>query len=133
MLQIQNSYLVSKMAVSIETSAALSNFLLNGTGNEDEFVCERCRVSETQLKEALDELSSAQTIISILQNELLASKTSTSMYTEDHSSTERPGNKPTPEVWTLLLSKNNKVKSQDHDKPNGTRTTSSGYDVPTAN
>jgi len=64
------------MAVSIETSAASSNFSLNGSGNEDEFVCERCRVHETQLKEALDELSSAQTIINILQNELLASKTS---------------------------------------------------------
>jgi hypothetical protein len=117
----------------IETSAASSTFSLNGTGDEEEFVCERCHVSETQLKEALDELSSAQTTINILQNELLASKTSTSTYTEDHYSTERPGNKPTPEVWTLLASKNNRVKSQDHDKPNRTRTTSSGCYVPTAN
>ena len=60
----------------IETSAASSTFSLNGTGDEEEFVCERCHVSETQLKEAFDELSSAQTIINILQNELLASKTS---------------------------------------------------------
>jgi len=40
----------TKMAVSIETSAASSNFPLNGTGNEDEFVCEKCCVSKTQLK-----------------------------------------------------------------------------------
>ena len=48
-----------KMAATVCAGIASSNILLNVPGNEDEFVCERCRDHETQLKEALDELSSA--------------------------------------------------------------------------
>jgi len=73
--------------------------LLNGTGNKDEIVCERCCDHEFQLKEELNELSSAQMIIDILQKELLLSKTITTMCTEDQLSTKEPGNKHTTDVW----------------------------------
>jgi len=64
----------------------------------------------------LDELSSAQTIINILQNELLVSNASTSSCAEDQFRTEGPGSNPNTEVWTLAASNNNIVKSQKCDK-----------------
>jgi len=77
----------------------MSSLLLNGTGNKEEIVCERCSVSEIQLKEVLNELSSAQVIIDILQKELLLFKTITTLCTEDQISTKEPSNKPTTDVW----------------------------------
>jgi hypothetical protein len=99
------------MADAICASVASPNLLLNGSGNEDAYVCERCRDCETQLKEVLDELSSAQTIINILQNELLLSKASQTTCAENQSPTEGPCSKPNSEVWTLAAY-NNIVKSQ---------------------
>ena len=99
------------MADSICSSVTSSKFLLNGSGNEDEYVCERCCDRETQLKEALDELSSAQTIIIILQNELLLSKASTTTCAGDQFPTEGTCSKPNTEIWTLAASNNNIVKS----------------------
>jgi hypothetical protein len=69
--------------------------------------CRKCD-SETHLNEALSELSSAQTIISILQNELIFAKASAS-------------SEPDTEVWKLVAynnnnNNNNKVKSQKRDK-----------------
>jgi hypothetical protein len=96
-------------------SVASSNFLLNSFGKEDEYVCERCRDCETQLKEALDELSSVQTII-ILQNELLLSRASITACTEDQSPLERPHSKPITAAWTLAASNNTFNKSQNHEK-----------------
>ena len=54
------------MADAMLLNVALSNFLLNSPGNKEEYTCGRCRYRETQLKEALNELRSARTIISIL-------------------------------------------------------------------
>ena len=59
------------MAESKCSRAASSSLLLNGTGNKEEIVCERCCDREFQLKEVLNEISSAQMIINILQKELL--------------------------------------------------------------
>jgi len=122
-----------KMAANVFTGVASSNILLNVPGNEDEFVCERCGDRETQLKEALDELSSAQTIISILQNELLIPKASTSTCVEDQFPTEGPGSNPNTEVCTLAASNNNIVKSQKCDKLIRANLASSGHYIPTAN
>ena len=52
-------------------------------------MCKSCQDHESNLKEALDELSSAHTLIDILQNELLTHKSSTN---EQHS-------KPKPGEW----------------------------------
>jgi len=94
-----NHYL--KMADAICSSVASSNVLLYSSGNEDEYVSERCCKRETQLKEALDELISAQTIISILQNELLLSKALTTTCAVNLFPTEGPCSKPNTEEWTL--------------------------------
>jgi hypothetical protein len=56
------------MAGAVLFSVALSTFLLNSPGNKEEYTCGRCRDRENQLKEALNKLRSAQTIINILQN-----------------------------------------------------------------
>ena len=125
--------MMPKMADTIWSSVASSNFLLNDSGNEDEYVCERCRDRETQLKEALDKLSSAQTIINILQNELLLSKASTTTCVEDQFATERPCRKPNTEVGTLAAANNNIVKSQKRDKCIRGKFASSGHYVSTAN
>ena len=54
-----------------------SHVLPNSRGNVNEFTCNKCSVYESRLKEALDELGSARTIIDILQKTLLASTTNT--------------------------------------------------------
>jgi len=114
-------------------SVTSSNFLLKVSGNEDECVCERCRERESQLKEAMDELNSAQTIINILQKELLLFKASTTTCADDQFPTEGPCSKPNAEVWTLAASNNNIVKSQKRDKRVRGEFASSGNYVSTAN
>jgi len=69
------------MADAVFMSLDLSNFLLNTPGSKEEYTCGRCRDRETQLKEALNELHSARTIISILQNEFILAKASTTTFT----------------------------------------------------
>ena len=46
----------------------------NNTGNKDKLICGKCSDRESQLKEALEELSSAHKIIEILQIELQSTK-----------------------------------------------------------
>jgi hypothetical protein len=64
----------------------------------------------------LDELNSAQTIIKILQNELLSSKVSVSMCAEDQFHTERLSSKPDMGIRTSAIPKNNTVKALKEDK-----------------
>jgi hypothetical protein len=45
------------MADGVSSSVALSDLLLQSPGNTEENTCRRCHDSETQLKEALIELS----------------------------------------------------------------------------
>ena len=87
--------------------------MLNGTGNKEEIVCERCCDLEIQLKEVLNELSSAQMIIDILQKELLLFKTITTTCTEDQISRKEPGNKPTTDVWNSPAPMNSTSTSQN--------------------
>jgi hypothetical protein len=47
-----------------------SYILVKSKGGNDEAICKSCRDYEIQLKEALDELSLAQTIISLLGSSL---------------------------------------------------------------
>jgi hypothetical protein len=103
------------MADGMYFSVALLNFLLNSPGNEEEYTCGRFRDRETQLKEALNELRSAQTIISILQNELILAKGSTTSYTVNRSHTDEPNSDPDIEVWKLAAY-NKIVKSQKRTK-----------------
>jgi hypothetical protein len=69
------------------------------------------RDRETYLKEVLDELNLDQTIIKILQNELLSSKVSVTMCAEDQFHTERLSSKPDMGIRTSAIPKNNTVKA----------------------
>ena len=60
-----------KMADGVVCSQVHSRILVQNSGNIDEYVCIKCSVYETQLKEALDELGSARFINDILQKELI--------------------------------------------------------------
>jgi hypothetical protein len=80
-------------------AVAFSNFLLNSPVNEEEYTCGRCRDRETQLREALNELRSAQTIISILRNDLILASTTSCTVNRPH--TDEPNSDPDIEVWKL--------------------------------
>jgi hypothetical protein len=51
------------MADTVRLSSISSNILLKISSIDDQYVCESCLDRETYLKEVLDELSSALTII----------------------------------------------------------------------
>jgi hypothetical protein len=55
------------MADGVVSSGVSSHILPENKGKISEYVCNKCRVYETQLKEALEELESARMIIDILQ------------------------------------------------------------------
>jgi predicted nucleic-acid-binding Zn-ribbon protein len=61
------------MADSVVSYCVSSHILPKNRGNTNEYVCNKCSVYESQLKEALDELGSARRIIDILQKEFLTS------------------------------------------------------------
>jgi len=121
------------MAESKCSRPASSSLLLNGTGNKEEIVCERCCDREIQLKEVLNELSSAQMIIDILQKELLLSKTITTMCTEDQISTKEPGNKPTTDVWNSPAPMNSTSTSQNCVLPTWANIAVSTNSIPVVN
>jgi len=121
------------MAESKCSRAASSSLLLNGTGNKEEIVCERCCDREIQLKEVLNELSSAQMIIDILQKELLLFKTITTTCTEDQISTKEPGNKPTTDVWNSPVPMNSTSTSQNCVLPTWTDIAVSTNSIPIVN
>jgi len=58
------------MADGVVSSGVSSHILPKNKGKISEYVCNKCSVYETQLKEALEELESARMIIDILQKEL---------------------------------------------------------------
>jgi hypothetical protein len=72
---------VGKMAGAIFSVLLCLHFLLNSPGTKEEYTRGRCRGREIQLKEAINELSSARKIISILQNEFILAKASTTKFT----------------------------------------------------
>jgi hypothetical protein len=64
---------MTKMADSVVSYCVSSRLLPKNRGNTNEYVCNKCSVYESQIKEALDELGSARMILDILQKELLTS------------------------------------------------------------
>ena len=105
--------LCAKMADATTSNVALSNFLLNSFSSIEGNTCKRCDESEIQLNEALSELSSAQTIISILQKELILAKTSTSVDPDI-----RLHNEPDTEAWKpITYNTRKKIKPQKKDRP----------------
>jgi Zn ribbon nucleic-acid-binding protein len=62
------------MAAAVCGNISCSDTLMNITSDSTINTCMNCGNNEKLLKEALNELSSAQTIIKLLQNELLVAK-----------------------------------------------------------
>jgi hypothetical protein len=94
------------MADAIYWIVALSNFLLNSPGNKEEYTSGRCCDRENQLKKALNKLRSAQTIINILQNDLILTKASTTTRTVNRPQTDEPNSDADIEVWKLAVYNN---------------------------
>jgi hypothetical protein len=111
------------MADAVYVSDAVSNFLLNSLVNKEEYTCGNCRDRENKMKEALNKLRLAQTIISILQNELILTSTTTCTVNRPHSNIE---------VWKLAAY-NNIVKSQRRAKSVRSERAAYSYSVSTAN
>jgi len=121
------------MAATKSSSIASSSTFLNRSGNKDDLVCERCRDREIQLKEVLDELSSAQVIIDILQKELLTSKAVTSTCAEQQFSTKEHSSNSTTEVWTSSAPNNCSNKHQNYIAPTWAEVAASSHHIPPAN
>ena len=82
-------------------TVSTSSFEMNNTGNIDKDNCAKCSDCELQLKEALEELSSAHKIIEILQTELQVFKTSSTTCDKGQlSSSKKSHRKSTSDICT---------------------------------
>ena len=104
------------MADGVVSNGVSSHILPKNKGKISEYVCNKCSVYETQLKEALEELESARMIIDILQKELLTSMTTKNAC--GNNSVSMPGfsKQGNTKDWTLVSSKNYIVKANKNDK-----------------
>ena len=112
-LHVHNMIPLTNMADYNGSSSASSKHLLRSTRNEVDYVCKSCQDCESQLKEALDELSSSQMIITILQNELFTCKASAATCEVNLTTTEEFHNKSKTDEWTTTTHKNYNVKLQE--------------------
>ena len=87
-------------------SGESTKHLLRNTSNEVNYLCISCQDRESQLKESIDELSSAQMIITILQNELLKYRASTTMCEVSLTSIDESHNKFKTNEWITAAQKN---------------------------
>jgi len=107
-----------KMADGVVCSQVHSRVLVQNSGNIDEYVCIKCSVYETQLKEALDELGSALLIIDILQKELITALSTKNAHGNHLTSTEEFVDTK-PRRWKISSSKweNNNILVSQRSHP----------------
>ena len=115
------------------SGSASSTHLLRSTGNEIDYVCKSCKDRESQLKEALDELSSAQTIITILQNELQTYRASAATCEVNLTIAEEAHNKPRTDEWTATTYRSNNVKLRERRNYKNSEIASPGPYISTEN
>ena len=96
-------------------------------------VCNKCSEYEEQLKEVINELSSAETIIKILQKELHSTRTIDNTCARNQIVMGGPGKKPITKEWALITSKNITEKLQKCDTRNKNEFTTSDQSITTAN
>jgi hypothetical protein len=104
------------MADYVVFSGVSSHILPKSKGNIGDYVCNKCSVSETQLKEALEELELARMIIDILQKELLASMTTKNACGNDSVSMQGFSKQGNTKEWTFVSSKNHIIKPNKNYK-----------------
>jgi hypothetical protein len=101
--------------------------------NLNHFDCYKCRNYEEKLKEIIDELSSAETVIRILQTELHSTRTIENTCARNQIATEGPGKKPVTKEWALRTQKNNTENPQTHYRRNKNKITTTDQPITTAN
>ena len=104
------------MVDSVVSSGVSSHIFPKSKGNISEYVCNKCSIYETQLKEALEELESARMITDILQKELLTSATTKNTCGNDLISKQGFSKQGNTKEWILVSSKNHIVKPNRNDK-----------------
>jgi len=114
-------------------AASHSNNIMENKVNLYRFVCYKCSDYEDQLKEIINELSSAETIIKILQKELRSTRTIDNTCTRNQIVAEGPDKKPITKEWALIFPKNNTEKLQTSDKRKKNEFTTSNQPITTAN
>ena len=92
-----------------EISSESAHISVNSKVNSGITYCKNCREYESQLKEALDELTSAQMINKLLQKELLSYTTTMNTWRNDPTSTKLTRNSAVNSELTLMTGKNRKV------------------------
>ena len=97
------------------------------------FVCHKCGEYEEQLKQVINELSSAKTIIRILQKELCSTRNIGNMCVRNQIVTKGPGKKQITKEWALITPKNNTEKPRAHDKRNKNKFTTFNQPITTTN
>ena len=118
------------MAATVICDVAVSNILSKNTAIIEEKICSKCYDSEMQFKEALSELSSAQTIISILQKELISATASTSA----SRNAGKSYGEPDKEVWKTVMNNSNKNgKYRKTIKPPGNEPAQTKHPVSSTN
>jgi hypothetical protein len=110
------------MADSGIISGVSSMILPNLKDNHSEYTCAKCFTYEYQLKEALEELESAQLIINILQTALINSTTKNTS-TNYLVTIQGPKDLVETEKWTLVSSKNHSGKPNSNHNQNQTQPT----------
>ena len=80
---------------------------MENKGDKGVYNCKSCREYEMQLKEALEELNSAQVISKLLQKELLTYTTTKNALGNDLYSSNNNG-EPLSSEWTIVTAKNHK-------------------------
>ena len=120
------------MADSVSSYDSHSNNLTENEVNLHRFVCYKCSDYEEQLKEIVNELSSAETIIKILQKELRSTRTIDKTCTRNQIVAEGPDKKPITNEWALISPKNNNEKLQTSDKRKKREFTTSDQPITTA-
>ena len=103
------------MADGVVFNGVSPHILPKNKGKISEYVCNKCSVYETQLKEALEELESAGMIIDILQKELLTPTTKNACG-NDSVSMQGFSKQGNTKEWITVSSKNYTVKPNKNDK-----------------
>jgi hypothetical protein len=98
------------MADKKVSGECFSHNSVENKGNDAVTNCKRCKEYEAQLKEALDELTSARIINKLLQKELLSYTTPVSTWGIDLDATDNNSDVAVNSEWTLVTTKNHLVK-----------------------
>jgi hypothetical protein len=98
------------MADCVETRDSSLQVLPLIKNKISEYICKKCSAYESQLKEALEELESARTIINILQKELLTTTTTKNTCGRDCVPAQGALKQTNIKEWTTVSSRHNSTK-----------------------